>query len=105
MSIIVSNVNSSTRSRDLEDLFGRYGRINSITNISPQTWQITFDDIRDAKDAQADLNDREINDNVIHVSGPGNFVEMTITGVLHLATGGTVKLVPTTVTIPTDVKS
>ncbi len=57
MSIIASNVTQS----DLEDLFSRHGELQSTVKLCPGTWQITFKDSRDAKDAELSLDGYKIN--------------------------------------------
>ncbi|EES00292.1 hypothetical protein BDA96_03G067800 [Sorghum bicolor] len=56
--LYVGRVSSRTRTRDLEDLFGRYGRVRYV-DMKHEFAFVEFSDPRDADDARYHLDDRE----------------------------------------------
>lgn len=58
--LYVGHVSSRTRTRDLEDLFGRYGRVRYV-DMKHEFAFVEFSDPRDADDARYHLDGREFN--------------------------------------------
>lgn len=65
----------STQNRDLEDVFGKFGRLQSCKLIhdrmsgrSKGFGFITFDDVKDAADAVREMNGRDIQGRVVRVA-------------------------------------
>ncbi|RZC83523.1 hypothetical protein C5167_046309 [Papaver somniferum] len=56
--LYVGHLSSRTRSRDLDDLFGRYGRVRDV-DMKHDFAFVEFSDPRDADDARYSLNGRE----------------------------------------------
>ncbi|TVU21753.1 hypothetical protein EJB05_31410, partial [Eragrostis curvula] len=56
--LYVGRLNSRTRTRDLEDLFGRYGRVRNV-DMKHEFAFVEFSDPRDADDARYNLDGRE----------------------------------------------
>ena len=57
--LYVSNFQRSTTEEELKKLFGEFGKINSLIKIPKSDFAfgfVEFDDIRDAIDAQRELN-------------------------------------------------
>ncbi len=68
---IVVKTNTTVRSKDLDDLFGRYGQIFDIYKEGSQKGEvviITFLDQRDAEDAMRDMNGRDIDGRKIRIT-------------------------------------
>ncbi|GFY83642.1 RNA-binding (RRM/RBD/RNP motifs) family protein with retrovirus zinc finger-like domain-containing protein [Actinidia rufa] len=75
--LYVGHLSSRTRSRDLEDLFSRYGRVRHV-DMKREFAFVEFRDPRDADDARYSLNGRELDGTRITVEfakgvprGPG----------------------------------
>ncbi|KAJ0102130.1 hypothetical protein Patl1_06215 [Pistacia atlantica] len=75
--LYVGRLASRTRSRDLEDIFGRYGRIRDV-DMKRDFAFVEFSDPRDADDARYSLNGRDVDGSRIIVEfakggprGPG----------------------------------
>lgn len=64
--VLVSFPHSTTQAQ-LENTFGRYGRINAFKLLSPGRAQITYDDGRDAWDAIAHLDGTHDGGGIINV--------------------------------------
>ncbi|RZC83524.1 hypothetical protein C5167_046308, partial [Papaver somniferum] len=56
--LYVGHLSSRTRSRDLDDLFGRYGRVRDV-DMKHDFAFVEFSDPRDADDARYSLNGGE----------------------------------------------
>jgi len=74
--INVKGADSITR-KNLEDAFGRYGRIGGIVPVSRGKWEIRYEDIRDANDAKNNLNGCQLNGKDISVEGPSRIEKQT----------------------------
>ncbi|KAL5569186.1 hypothetical protein UlMin_025761 [Ulmus minor] len=57
--LYVGHLSSRTRSRDLEDIFSRYGRVRDVDMKRDYAF-VEFSDPRDADDARYSLNGREV---------------------------------------------
>ncbi|CAK9155097.1 unnamed protein product [Ilex paraguariensis] len=57
--LYVGRLSSRTRSRDLEDIFSRYGRVRDV-DMKREFAFVEFSDPRDADDARYRLNGREV---------------------------------------------
>jgi len=59
--LFVGGLNADTQERDVEDVFGKFGRIGNIwiARNPPGFGFVEFDDIRDGEDAIDELNGRE----------------------------------------------
>ncbi|KAJ0538304.1 putative RNA recognition motif domain, nucleotide-binding alpha-beta plait domain superfamily [Helianthus annuus] len=57
--LYVGHLASRTRSRDLEDIFSRYGRIRHVDMKRDYAF-VEFSDPRDADDARYSLNGRDV---------------------------------------------
>ncbi|KAK3018509.1 hypothetical protein RJ639_003682 [Escallonia herrerae] len=57
--LYVGHLSSRTRSRDLEDVFSRYGRVRDV-DMKRDFAFVEFSDARDADDARYSLNGREV---------------------------------------------
>ncbi|XP_022984379.1 serine/arginine-rich splicing factor RS2Z32-like isoform X1 [Cucurbita maxima] len=57
--LYVGRLSSRTRSRDLDDLFGRYGRVRDVDMKRDYAF-VEFSDPRDADDARYSLNGRDV---------------------------------------------
>ncbi|XP_073525948.1 uncharacterized protein [Phyllobates terribilis] len=75
--LYVGHLSSRTRSRDLEDLFSRYGRVRDVDMKRDYAF-VDFSDPRDADDARYSLNGRDVDGSriIVEVSrggprGPG----------------------------------
>ncbi|KAL2541581.1 Serine/arginine-rich splicing factor RS2Z32 [Abeliophyllum distichum] len=75
--LYVGHLSSRTRSRDLEDIFRRYGRVRDVDMKRDYAF-VEFSDPRDADDARYGLNGREVDGSRIIVEhakgvphGPG----------------------------------
>ncbi|KAL3521002.1 hypothetical protein ACH5RR_019151 [Cinchona calisaya] len=75
--LYVGHLSSRTRSRDLEDLFGRYGRVRDVDMKRDYAF-VEFSDPRDADDARYSMNGRDVDGSRIIVEfakgvprGPG----------------------------------
>ncbi|KAM7504517.1 hypothetical protein LguiB_003421 [Lonicera macranthoides] len=75
--LYVGHLSSRTRSRDLEDVFSRYGRVRDV-DMKRDFAFVDFSDSRDADDARHSLNGREVDGSRIIVEfakggqrGPG----------------------------------
>ncbi|KAE9444736.1 hypothetical protein C3L33_23366, partial [Rhododendron williamsianum] len=64
--LFVGRLSSRTRSRDLEDLFSRYGRVRNVDMKRDYAF-VEFSDPRDADDARYGLNGRELDGSRITV--------------------------------------
>ncbi|CAN4105899.1 unnamed protein product [Withania somnifera] len=75
--LYVGHLSSRTRSRDLEDVFSRYGRVRDVDMKRDYAF-VEFSDLRDADDARYALNGRDVDGSRIIVEfakgvprGPG----------------------------------
>ncbi|KAK3034442.1 hypothetical protein RJ639_034679, partial [Escallonia herrerae] len=68
--LYVGHLSSRTRSRDLEDVFSRYGRYELPFPLLLHPDQ-EFSDVRDADDARYSLNGREVDGSRLAPRGPG----------------------------------
>lgn len=66
MSLFVGRLSRDARSRDLEDLFGKYGKLTRC-DIKGTFGFITFEDERDAEDALDECNGKDICGSKINV--------------------------------------
>jgi RNA recognition motif-containing protein len=66
--LYVSNVSPRVSKQDLEGVFGGYGKV-IVDKVNVNVWKLTYDDVRDARDAVRGMQGREIYDSAIHI-GP-----------------------------------
>ncbi|KAG0059707.1 hypothetical protein BGZ90_004354, partial [Linnemannia elongata] len=70
MALFLGRLSQDTRSRDLEDLFNKYGRVTRLDikrGVNSSFGFVEYEDIRDAEEAVHKLNGHLINGNPIVV--------------------------------------
>ena len=67
-SITITNLSQKTRSRDLRDIFNRYGLILHYLRQSDGCVKIYYNDVRDANDAVRNMDGQEVDGSLIKVT-------------------------------------
>lgn len=109
-SIIVSGMSYTVFPIDVENAFGRFGKIEA-TPLGEDTWRITYPDAALARNAMEGMNGAQVYGKKVRVTiehqapavapeSQEDVMDLNITGILHLKDGGSIEIAPTTVRIP-----
>merc|ERR1711959_335211 len=76
--VYVGNLDHSVDERDIDDVFGKFGRISGIwiARKPPGFAFVTFEDDRDAEDAVRDLDGREMDRE--HLTAPHQRIKVEV---------------------------